>query len=365
MSQNRNSHDFSLSYDQRLLLQLYIDFYNHTTRQMDSLHDLQNEIRGNINQIVGLSTMHHTRNTTQNSSIPRSTFRQNNHTQNYNNTHNHNNSARTANEQRRRRNHMETTNDRYTYYGSIPYLVPVDNVPMTGLDGRIPRGVLRPTGDNSYDSTFFANFLRTFYDRIQVAPTRQQIEAATRIVSFSEIENPLNNSCPVTLDRFENTSSVTQIIPCGHIFSPSGIDNWLQSNVRCPVCRYDIRDYNVNSRRPSASSEPIIEEAPEEETKEEGPLEESKNDSDESNQERNSIPNRHNNINPNRATFTSSDIQNTLSSLTENILGQILNPPSNSSTNSPMRNFVFDSSFNSLMYDASNNQFIFEGFLRR
>lgn len=357
MSQNRNSHDFSLSYDQRLLLQLYIDFYNHTTRQMDSLHDLQNEIRGNINQIVGLSTMHQTRNNaTHNSSIPRSTFRQNNHTQNHNNAHTHN--ARHTQEQRRRRNHLETTNDRYMYYGSIPYLVPAD-VPMSNLYGRS----IRPTRENDRDNTFFSNLLRTFYDRIPVAPTRQQIENATRITVFSEIENPINNSCPVTLDRFENNSSVTQIIPCGHIFSPSGIDNWLQSNVRCPVCRYDIRDYNVNTQ---PTSEPIIEEAPEEETKEENILEESKNDSDEANQERNSIPNRHNNINPNRTTFTSSDIQNTLSSLTENILGQILNPPSNSSgINSPMRNFVFDSSFNSLMYDASNNQFIFEGFLRR
>lgn len=351
MSQNRNSHDFSLSYDQRLLLQLYIDFYNHTTRQMDSLHELQNEIRGNINQIVGLNTMYHTRNTTQNSNVPRNSFRQNNHTQNHNNT-------RHTQEQRRRRTHLETTNDRYMYYGSIPYLVPVDNVPMSNLHGRS----IRPTRENDRDNTFFTNLLRTFYDRIQVAPTRQQIESATRIVNFSEIENPINNSCPVTLDRFENNSSVTQIIPCGHIFSPSGIDNWLQSNVRCPVCRYDIRDYNVNARRPSASSEPIIEEAPEEETKEEGPLEESKNDSDETNQERNSIPNYHNNINPNRTTFTSSDIQNTLSSLTENILGQILNPPSNSGS---VRNFVFDTSFNSLMYDASNNQFVFEGFLRR
>jgi len=353
MSQNRNTQNFALSYDQRLLLELYIDFYNNTIRQMDSLQELQNEIRGNINQIIGLNQHRNNPNSRDNS-------RQNSR----DNSRHNSNTPRQNNQNARqtpwlgRRNQFEPTNRRYMYYGNIPYVVPVDNVPMSGLDGRIPRGVFRPTRENENDDTFLNNLLRTFYDRIQVAPSRQQIENATRILSFSEIENPINNSCPVTLDRFENNSSVTQIIPCGHIFSPSGIDNWLQSNVRCPVCRYDIRDYNANAAR---SSEPIIEEAPEEESKEEGPLEESKTESDEPIQERNSIPNHTNNIN--RTTFTSSDIQNTLSSLTENILGQILNPTSNSSGTSI--NYVFDTSFNSLVYDASNNQFIFEGLLRR
>lgn len=329
------SQNFELSYDQRLLLDLYIDFYNHTTRQMDSLRELQNEIRGNINEIVGLNQPRNNSNSTHNSNTPRHSFRQNSHTQSHN--------SRISQEQRRRRNNAETTtNRRYMYYGSIPYLVPT-----AGLEGRPPR-------ENENDTNFFTNLLRTFYDRIPVAPTRQQIETATRIVNFSEIENPLNNSCPVTLDRFENNSVVTQIIPCGHIFSSNGIDSWLQTNVRCPVCRYDIRDYNSNA---PTTNEPNGEEyrRGNEESKEEDVLEQP-------NQERSSNSNPLNNAN--RTTFTSSDIQNTLSTITENILGQILNPPSNSATNSLRRNFIFDTSFNSIAYDASNNQFIFEGYLR-
>jgi len=348
MSQNRNYNDFSLSYDQRLLLQLYIDFYNHTTNQMDSLHELQNEIRVNINQIVGLSTINQSRNTRQNSNFTRNSFRQSNH--NHSQNHSNINSTRNEQEQRRRRSHLDSTNDRYSFHGSIPYSVPFySNNGWSDYSRAFPR-------ENQRDSTFLTNFLRTFYESIQVAPTRQEIDNATRIVNFAEIENPINNSCPVTLDRFENTSNVTQIIPCGHIFSSIGIDNWLQSNVRCPVCRYDIRNYNATT----PTSENINEESSEE-TKDEVPLEESKNDSNEPIQERNSIPNRRN-INTNRRIFTSSEIQNTLSSLGENILGQILNPSSNSGS---MRNFVFDPSFNSLTYDASNNQFIFDGFLLR
>ena len=44
MSQNRSPRDFELSYDQRFLLELYVDFYNHTSRQINNLYNLQNEI---------------------------------------------------------------------------------------------------------------------------------------------------------------------------------------------------------------------------------------------------------------------------------------------------------------------------------
>jgi hypothetical protein len=36
----------------------------------------------------------------------------------------------------------------------------------------------------------------------------------------------------------------TQIKQCGHTFNQEAITNWFQSNVRCPVCRYDIREWS-------------------------------------------------------------------------------------------------------------------------
>ena len=35
------------------------------------------------------------------------------------------------------------------------------------------------------------------------------------------------------------------ILYCGHLFSPNELANWFQSNVRCPICRYDIREYRI------------------------------------------------------------------------------------------------------------------------
>ena len=48
------------------------------------------------------------------------------------------------------------------------------------------------------------------------------------------------------MDEFNDNDMVTVIRQCGHTFHTEHIMNWFRSNCRCPVCRYDIRDYNSN-----------------------------------------------------------------------------------------------------------------------
>jgi hypothetical protein len=351
MSQgNRQNRQFALTYDQRLLLDMYINFYNHTTRQMDALYDLQSEIRGHINQIIGLSPIqnHHSHNLNRNFN---ESFVNNRH-------HNQNSSNRRTSQNRN--NHgipnvelplpstNPNTNARVVYIEGVPYLLDMTNF-------------MRLRNNNNTDA---ANLWRSFYDNISVAPSRRQIENSTRIIQFSEITSPINSSCPITLERFDETSSVTQILHCGHIFTTSGIDSWFQSNVRCPVCRYDIRDYQA----PPLPAPPTREErhrgtepANDEESEEEEPIaaaEETKEDTPtSSNNERTSNSNRQNS-NQNNRRITSENVTNVLSNITEEILNNILQP------NSGARS-LFDPSQNSLFYDSSNNQFIFEGFIRR
>jgi len=86
-------------------------------------------------------------------------------------------------------------------------------------------------------------------ESVPIVATNQEIERNTRLVYYSEIESPLNNSCPITLERFENNTELTQIIGCGHLFIPSGLNRWLRSHTSCPICRYDIRnEINENNR---------------------------------------------------------------------------------------------------------------------
>ncbi len=82
------------------------------------------------------------------------------------------------------------------------------------------------------------------FEPVVVFPSTDQINIACEDISFNLISNPVNSTCPITLERFTEDSTVTQIIYCGHCYSPNALRTWFRTNVRCPICRYDIRTYN-------------------------------------------------------------------------------------------------------------------------
>ena len=72
--------------------------------------------------------------------------------------------------------------------------------------------------------------------------TQEQIDNCVRDISYTELCN--ETICPITLDNFIIGETISQIIPCNHIFKKSGLIYWLSRNIKCPVCRYDLRSYN-------------------------------------------------------------------------------------------------------------------------
>jgi len=144
--------------------------------------------------------------------------------------------------------------------------------------------------------TPFANSLfSSFFERIPVAPTSEQIRQSTRTLAFRNVEHPINERCPISFEAFRPNDEVLQIIRCGHIFNPCEIAVWFESNVGCPVCRFDIRDHSQadattrnmvshtlypNEERPRESPEIMRQNASDgsmlEETKEETTFQESK-----------------------------------------------------------------------------------------
>ena len=92
-----------------------------------------------------------------------------------------------------------------------------------------------------------SNYLNNFFSPVQIYPTQTQIENATRIVRYGDIIRPNNISCPISLEPFRDNEHVTLIRFCNHIFNTEQLNLWFQSNCRCPVCRYDIRNYTNQS----------------------------------------------------------------------------------------------------------------------
>lgn len=91
------------------------------------------------------------------------------------------------------------------------------------------------------------NFTDEFLRPIIVRPTQRQINRATEIVRYGDIINPPNSTCPIHLQHFDENENVTRIMYCGHIFTENSLNTWFNENVRCPMCRYDIRTYTGNN----------------------------------------------------------------------------------------------------------------------
>ena len=89
----------------------------------------------------------------------------------------------------------------------------------------------------------YTNTGRTpLYENVVVAPTNNEVEEATEQLSYSPDMILINTQCPIALEDFVEGESLVRIRHCGHTFRQASIRNWFRSNVRCPVCRHDIRE---------------------------------------------------------------------------------------------------------------------------
>ena len=101
-------------------------------------------------------------------------------------------------------------------------------------------------------------FNHLFQD-VVIRPNANQIATSTREILYGDISTPPNTQCPITQEAFNIEDTITQILHCRHCFNSVGINRWWRSSARCPVCRYDIRDYTDPAPDPDDAplSEPI------------------------------------------------------------------------------------------------------------
>lgn len=88
-----------------------------------------------------------------------------------------------------------------------------------------------------------------FTDPVPVIPTQAQIDS-----SLETIQSTTSN-CAICQDSI--SSGGCKIRQCGHVYHRSCILNWFALNVRCPVCRHDIRE---DSREDQGDQTPSDEE---------------------------------------------------------------------------------------------------------
>jgi len=78
---------------------------------------------------------------------------------------------------------------------------------------------------------------------VRIRPSFAQVRRATRTLLFRDISNTTQTICPIDRELLHAEDSVLQIIHCGHFFRDTNLRRHFRGNTRCPLCRYDIRDY--------------------------------------------------------------------------------------------------------------------------
>ena len=258
--------------DQHMLINVLNVMYNENTRQIQQLNEANAEIRNVITTILYSRVNNDNNNNNNNNNnihIPyRNAHTGNNrnshtyHTNRNRNTHNHNNrnttsastspstsastspstsaSAYTAN------NSTVNNSNRRIYIDNIPFII--ENIQRYNIPSRVVGSHTNSRASTSRPRTSdLASTIGNFLDPIVIYPTQTQIELATRNVRYCDIVTPINLSCPISLETFNDNDMVTVIRFCGHIFSTASLNTWFTTNCRCPVCRYDIRNYNSNN----------------------------------------------------------------------------------------------------------------------
>ena len=132
--------------------------------------------------------------------------------------------------------------------------------PFTRVNGGNTNPYLRTFHNFPQQSRMYGQ-IDSDYEDVVVHPTSAQIENALENYVFSSTGEV--TICPITLDPIQAGEEVSRIRYCGHTFKKNAIHRWFIYNVRCPVCRYDIRNYMINE------DETKEEETKQEETKQE------------------------------------------------------------------------------------------------
>ena len=358
-----------LNNNDRFILNIYLEMYNQTIHDInmmyediDLMYENISELRNIINSITGVSDMSDDRNRERVRVRSRS---------------GDNDSENTQRRQRRR------TDNGDSFYDNIHDIFHSANR-STGYQRRttttIPNSFQRFHGRQSSNrisvppgrttGVGLGDFLLNFYDNVAVYPTQEQINNGTRRVLYSNIENPLNLSCPITLENFNNDDNVTQILGCGHIFNHDSLIAWFRNHVRCPVCRYDIRNYiprsqpliqEINtSRRTSPDRENEEEDenesyAENQETKEEDtPVNNSINESESSGGTTLHTV-------TNEESDSERELMNNLTNITENLIQTLLNNNRQSGTSGGLFNEIV---YNLPYIDPSSNDIVFEGYIQ-
>jgi len=227
MSQDSTS--YTISNEHIFLIDILKRMYNDNIHQINSMTSSINNLRSTNTQIRNILV--------QALLYPNTSF-------NRDNSRSRRNDRTTHSRTTQRQTSNQTGNLGRVILDNVPYVI--DSIQQYTIPFRQENTNNTNNTNRSERTSNFSRLMQNFFEPIEIFPTHTQIEAATRNVRYSDILNPVNRSCPISLEPFNDNDIVSVIRFCSHIFKREELTTWFRTNCRCPVCRYDIRNYNAN-----------------------------------------------------------------------------------------------------------------------
>ena len=212
----------NLTSEQNLLLNFYIDQYNQTQTQIRHLNYTLDELRQSIHSLTNYIYPNLTNPipTYIPSSIPTT---------------------------------VPPTMPTYSNYIPFSSTVPPNTINtspsnINNISNPRPNPIISPISRSRISTSSIPYNYSYFYQPLTPQQlTSAQLSEFTRECHYSEIDDPINDNCPISLNPFNGDDTVTQIISCGHIFNSIDINRWFINHSMCPVCRHDLLNETDNS----------------------------------------------------------------------------------------------------------------------
>ena len=104
------------------------------------------------------------------------------------------------------------------------------------------------TRNNDNTDTLLPRRANLIEENNDFQPSALEVLRSTDTKIFCEIEDPVNNICPISQEEFVSNQEVLQIKYCGHIFKTQSLLTWFINRSTCPYCRFDIRTFSFNNQ---------------------------------------------------------------------------------------------------------------------
>ena len=97
------------------------------------------------------------------------------------------------------------------------------------------------SSNNNQD--LITNFMNL--EPVHIMPSLELLRNKTSVIINNEGDDC---KCPICLESINNNEICRVINTCGHKFHINCIDTWFEKNIKCPICRIDLRDVDTTIR---------------------------------------------------------------------------------------------------------------------